>query len=126
MEASRFPNDFDGIIAGAPAMDATDLGGALFAFLLQSNTGADGKPIFTNAKLRLVTRAATAAVVRRSLELMPMASQTQLTALSRAVSAVAGRLDREYATAVARQALELVSEANSDELGGLAGAVAAP
>jgi hypothetical protein len=61
MEASRFPNDFDGIIAGAPAMDATNLGGALFAFLLQSNTGADGKPIFTNAKLRLVTRAATAA-----------------------------------------------------------------
>lgn len=33
----------------------------MFAFQLQSNTGADGKPIFTNAKLRLVTGAATAA-----------------------------------------------------------------
>jgi hypothetical protein len=61
MEASRFPADFDGIVAGAPAMDATHLAGVLFAFLLQSNTGADGKPIFTNAKLRLVTRAVTAA-----------------------------------------------------------------
>jgi feruloyl esterase len=61
MEASRFPNDFDGIIAGAPAMDVSHLAGALFAYLLQSNTDADGKPIFTNAKLRLVARAATAA-----------------------------------------------------------------
>ena len=61
MEASRFPDDFDGIIAGSPAMDVTHLAGALFAHLLQSNTGADGRPIFTNAKLHLVTYAAAAA-----------------------------------------------------------------
>ena len=61
MEAQRFPADFDGIVAGAPALDATDLAGALFAYLLQANTDADGRPIFTNAKLGLVTRAAAAA-----------------------------------------------------------------
>ena len=61
MEASRFPGDFDGIIAGAPALDLLGLGGALFPHLLQSNTGADGKPIFTNAKLPLLTRAVASA-----------------------------------------------------------------
>jgi feruloyl esterase len=61
MEAQRFPNDFDGIVAGAPALDATRLAGALFASLLQANTGDDGKPIFTNAKLDLVIGAARAA-----------------------------------------------------------------
>jgi hypothetical protein len=61
MEASRFPDDFDGIIAGSPALDLRGLGGALFPYLLQSNTGADGKPIFTNAKLKLITGAVVAA-----------------------------------------------------------------
>jgi hypothetical protein len=61
IEASRFPGDFDGIIAGAPALDLLGLGGALFPYLLQSNTASDGKPIFTNAKLRLVTEAVAAA-----------------------------------------------------------------
>ena len=61
MEASRFPGDFDGIIAGAPALDVLGLGGALFPYLLQSNTDANGKAIFTNAKLGLVTHAVAAA-----------------------------------------------------------------
>jgi hypothetical protein len=61
MEASRFPDDFDGIIAGSPALDLLGLGGVLFPYLLQSSTGADGKPIFTNAKLNLITGALAAA-----------------------------------------------------------------
>lgn len=60
MEASRFPDDFDGIIAGAPAMDGVGIFGALFPFLAQANAGADGKPIFTNAKLRLLGELVTA------------------------------------------------------------------
>ena len=60
MEASRFPDDYDGIIAGAPAMDAVGIFGALFPHLLQANTGADGKPVFTNAKLNVLKQLVTA------------------------------------------------------------------
>ena len=54
MEASRFPNDFDGIISGAPALDYTGLVATFFAWITQANRGMDGKPIFTSTKLKIV------------------------------------------------------------------------
>lgn len=54
MEAQRFPDDFDGIIAGAPALDYTGLVATFFAWITQANTGPDGRPIFPAAKLGLV------------------------------------------------------------------------
>jgi len=45
MEAQRFPDDFDGIIAGAPALDYTGLVATFFAWLVQANTGPDGEDI---------------------------------------------------------------------------------
>jgi hypothetical protein len=54
MEASRFPDDFDGIISGAPALDLTGLGGALFPWLTQAAIGRDGKPMFNPGKRKLV------------------------------------------------------------------------
>ena len=41
MEAWKYPEDFDGIICGAPAMDYTGLVGTFFAWLVQANTGPD-------------------------------------------------------------------------------------
>jgi feruloyl esterase len=53
MEARKFPNDFDGIISGAPTLDATGL--ATFqAWLAQANTGPDGSDIFPKQKVALV------------------------------------------------------------------------
>jgi len=43
MEASRFPNDFDGIIGGAPALDYTGLVATMFAWVIKANTGPDGQ-----------------------------------------------------------------------------------
>jgi feruloyl esterase len=54
MEAQRFPEDFDGIISGAPALDYTGLVATFFAWLVQANTGPDGKEIFGKAKVPLV------------------------------------------------------------------------
>jgi feruloyl esterase len=54
MEAWRFPNDFDGIISGAPALDYTGLVATFFAWMTQANTGPDGRPVFPAAKLGLV------------------------------------------------------------------------
>ena len=53
MEARKFPNDFDGIISGAPALDQTGL--ATFqAWLVQANTGPDGRDILQKQKVALV------------------------------------------------------------------------
>jgi pimeloyl-ACP methyl ester carboxylesterase len=54
MEAQRFPDDFDGIISGAPALDYTGLVASHIAWLVQANTGADGKDILTKADVPLV------------------------------------------------------------------------
>ena len=45
MEAQRFPDDFDGIISGAPALNYTGLVATSFAWLVQANTGPDGNAI---------------------------------------------------------------------------------
>ena len=42
MSAQRFPHDFDGIIAGAPALDYTGLVAMQLAWIVQANTRADG------------------------------------------------------------------------------------
>lgn len=54
MEAARFPEDFDGIISGAPALDFPGLVGTTFAWLVQANTGPDGRPILTAGKVGLI------------------------------------------------------------------------
>jgi pimeloyl-ACP methyl ester carboxylesterase len=54
MEAQRYPDDFDGIISGAPALDYTGLVATYFAWLVQANTAPNGKDIITKAKVPLI------------------------------------------------------------------------
>jgi tannase/feruloyl esterase len=50
-EAQRYPRDFDGILAGAPANNWTDLLGMWEPWLIASNTDPDGQQILTSEKL---------------------------------------------------------------------------
>ena len=61
VEATRFPNDFDGIIMGAPALDYTGLVATFFAWLTEANTGPDGRQILGPARLPLIQNAVRAA-----------------------------------------------------------------
>lgn len=56
MEASRFPTDYDGVIAGAPARDVVGLT-ALFTSVLRADTGADGKPVLTQNAIDILKNA---------------------------------------------------------------------
>ena len=51
MEAQRFPHDFDGIIAGAPALDYTGLVATRAAWNVQANLAPDGREILDRAKV---------------------------------------------------------------------------
>lgn len=62
--AQRYPGDFDGIVAGAPANYWSPLLGVFQTWLARANTGADGRPILTAAKLPALHDAVLAACDR--------------------------------------------------------------
>jgi len=61
MEAQRYPNDFNGIVAGAPAMLFQFQNSLHHGWLAISNTGPDGKPIVMAPRLPLLHKAVVAA-----------------------------------------------------------------
>jgi len=60
MAALRYPEMFDGIIAGAPAMDYTDLVATALSWFTQANTNAAGNQILKPGKEGLVGEAVMA------------------------------------------------------------------
>ncbi|MFC5818721.1 tannase/feruloyl esterase family alpha/beta hydrolase [Nonomuraea harbinensis] len=54
MEAQRFPEDFDGIIAGAPGNNLTALAGMFFPWIANANTAPDGGQILGVDKIQLL------------------------------------------------------------------------
>ena len=60
MEASRYPEDFDGIISGAPALDVTGLM-LNFAWVARAITGPDGKNLLTPTEVALIEKAVSRA-----------------------------------------------------------------
>ncbi|WP_199534693.1 tannase/feruloyl esterase family alpha/beta hydrolase [Rhodoferax lacus] len=60
MEAQRYPQDFNGIIAGAAAMNFQVQNGLYHAWQSTANTSADGKPVLTADRLPLLHRAVLA------------------------------------------------------------------
>lgn len=59
--AQRYPNDFDGIVAGAPAAYFGPLAGMHFSWQYRANRDAQGKEILTYADLPVLHEAAMAA-----------------------------------------------------------------
>lgn len=60
MEAQRFPEDFDGIIAGAAAMSFQTQNSIYHAWQAASNTGTDGKAILVAPRLPILHKAVIA------------------------------------------------------------------
>lgn len=54
MAALRYPEMFQGIISGAPALDETGLAGAGLAWMVQANTGPGGEAILRPGKVDLI------------------------------------------------------------------------
>ncbi len=61
MEAQRYPDDFDGIIAGAPANIWSSLNGIFQPWVIGSNTRLDASYIITPEKIPVLQRAAMGA-----------------------------------------------------------------
>jgi len=61
MEAQRYPADFDGLLAGDPGNNRTNLNfGFLWQFLANHPSGDNAKPVLTVEDLKSVSRAVTA------------------------------------------------------------------
>lgn len=59
--AQRFPQDFNGIIAGAEAMNFQVQNSLYYGWQARSNTGGDGQPILLGARLPILHRVVVAA-----------------------------------------------------------------
>ncbi len=56
MAASRYPDDFDGVISGAPALNYTNLVATYFAWMVQQNTDENGDEIIATEDLAIVEK----------------------------------------------------------------------
>ncbi len=99
MEALRYPTDFNGIIAGAPAMLFQVQNTLHHGWLARSNTGADGRAILLSAKLPALHAAVLAACDAQDGLADGLISQPALCTFDAATLACTGAEDDSCMTA---------------------------